>query len=117
MMVERRLRTVLVLLPLLSSASGPVAAQSLPGDPARGRAIAEEWCIECHEVVPDVREPSVTEAPPFQAVADDPAATETALRAFLQTPHATMPNIRPTVAQTDDLIAYILSLKGHRPGT
>ena len=39
-----------------------------------------------------------------------------ALRAFLQTPHATMPNLRPTPGQTDDLIAYILSLKGHRPG-
>jgi mono/diheme cytochrome c family protein len=112
MMVERRLCTLVLLL-----AGGPAAAQDLPGNPERGRAIAEAWCIECHELVPDIREPSVTDAPPFQAVADDPAATETALRAFLQTPHAAMPNIRPTPEQTDDLIAYILSLKGHRPGT
>ena len=76
----------------------------------------EAWCIECHEVAPGVREPSVTDAPPFQAVADDPAAIETALRAFLQTPRATMANIRSTPEQTDDLIAYILSLKGRRPG-
>ena len=88
----------------------------LPGDAARGRDIALEWCTECHQVVPDVRQPSVTDAPPFQAVADDPAVTETALRAFLQTPHTGMPDIRPTPQQTDDLIAYILSLKGHRSG-
>jgi mono/diheme cytochrome c family protein len=112
MIVERRLYVLALLL-----ASGSAAAQGLPGDPASGQEVAMEWCTECHEVVPGVREPSVTEAPPFQAVADDPAATETALRAFLQTPHATMPNLRPTPEQTDDLIAYILSLKGRRPGT
>ena len=93
-----------------------VVAQGLPGDPARGRDIAHEWCTECHEVAPNVRDPSVTDAPPFQAVADDPAVTETALRAFLQTPHTRMPDIRPTPQQTDDLIAYILSLKAPRSG-
>ena len=61
--------------------------------------------------------PSVTDAPPFQAVADDPAVTETALRAFLRTPHTRMPDIRPTPQQTDDLIAYILSLKGPAPAS
>jgi mono/diheme cytochrome c family protein len=50
-------------------------------------------------------------------VADDPAATEAALRAFLRTPHAAMPDLRLTSDQTDDVIAYILSLKGRRPGT
>ena len=104
-----------MILALMGSAR-PVVAQDLPGDAARGRDIALEWCTECHEVVPDVRQPSVTDAPPFQAVADDPAVTETALRAFLQTPHTGMPDIRPTPQQTDDLIAYILSLKGHRSG-
>jgi hypothetical protein len=64
-----------------------------------------------------VREPSLTDAPPFQAVADDPAATEMALRVFLRTPHATMPDLRQTPEQTDDLIACILSLKGRLPGT
>jgi mono/diheme cytochrome c family protein len=104
---------VLAVILALMGGAGPVAAQDLPGDPARGREIAQEWCIECHEVA---REPSVTGAPPFQAVADDPAVTETALRAFLQTPHTRMPDIQPTPQQTDDLIAFILSLQGHRSG-
>ena len=45
------------------------------------------------------------------ALADDPAFTEMALRAFLQTPHADMPDVMPTREQTDHIIAYILSLK------
>ena len=63
------------------------------------------------------REPGVVEVPTFQAVADDPAATEAALRAFLRTPHAAMPDLRLTSDQTDDVVAYILGLKGRRPGT
>ena len=55
--------------------------------------------------------------PAFQAVADDPAVTEAALRAFLQTPHANMPDVRLPPEQVDDLIAYLLTLKGQRPGT
>ena len=42
--------------------------------------------------------------------------TETALRVFLQTPHTAMPDLRPTPEQTDNLIAYILGLKGRRSG-
>jgi mono/diheme cytochrome c family protein len=92
---------------------------------------AEAWCVECHAVAPGDREPSavailrpekldefvIVETPAFQAAADDPAVTEVALRVFLQTPHANMPDLRLTPAQTDDVIAYILSLKGDRPGT
>jgi hypothetical protein len=33
------------------------------------------------------------------------------LRAFLQTPHPTMPNLMLTPDETDDVIAYLLTLK------
>ena len=98
-------------------AAGQAAAQGLPGDAARGRTIAEHWCGECHEVAPDVRDQWEGEPPPFQVIADHPATTELALRAFLQTPHANMPDLQPTPEDTDDLIAYLLTLKGHEPGT
>ena len=55
------------------------------------------------------------EVPSFQAVADDPAATEAALRAFLRTPHAAMPDLRLTHGQTDDVVAYIVGLRGDAP--
>jgi mono/diheme cytochrome c family protein len=94
--------------------AGPAAAQGLPGDPAEGRRLAESWCAECHEVAPNANSPDWLSAPPFQALADDPAVTEMALRVFLRTPHQSMPDIRLTAEQTNDMIAYILSLRGHR---
>jgi hypothetical protein len=51
------------------------------------------------------------DAPTFLEVADDPSVTESGLRAFLATPHATMPNIVLNRQQTDDIIGYILSLR------
>lgn len=79
-------------------------ADDLPGDPYIGRGIADSWCGECHDVEPngmDVYEG----VPAFQTLADDPAFTEMALRAILQTPHADMPDVMPTRDQTDHIIA------------
>ena len=97
---------------LLSGGPALAAGEDLPGDPAAGREFAEGLCAECHPITG--RDPFPTEGgpPAFQDVADDPAVTELALRAFLQTPHANMPNIVLPPEQLDDVIAYILSLKG-----
>jgi mono/diheme cytochrome c family protein len=85
-------------------------AGDLPGNPYVGRKIAESWCGECHDVEPNGID-VYGGVPAFQTLADNPAFTETALRAFLQTPHADMPNVMPTREQTDHIIAYILNLK------
>ena len=50
--------------------------------------------------------------PSLLEVAGHPATTEMSLRAFLQTPHPTMPNLMLTSDETDDIIAYLLTLKG-----
>lgn len=93
-------------------AGGPVLAdEMLPGDPIAGREFAQQVCAECHQLVGRTAMPEPGGPPSFQEVADHPATTEMALRAFLQTPHATMPHLRLTPEQTDDVIAYILSLK------
>jgi mono/diheme cytochrome c family protein len=91
------------------------AAQDLPGDPERGRALAVQRCAKCHQVLPGSREPSAAGAPAFQSVADDPAVTEAALRAFLQASHKDEPSVPLTPEETGDLVAYLLSLKGWRP--
>jgi hypothetical protein len=45
------------------------------------------------------------------SVAARPSTTAPGLRAFLQTPHLRMPDFALTADQTDDAIAYILSLR------
>lgn len=92
-------------------ASGPAAAQGLPGDPAAGASLAREVCAKCHLVAEDqMIDPAV--GPSLLEVAEHPATTELSLRAFLQTPHPTMPNLMLTPEETDDIIAYLLALKG-----
>jgi mono/diheme cytochrome c family protein len=92
-------------------AAGPAAAQDLPGDPAAGASLAREVCAKCHLVTEDqMIDPAV--GPSLLELAEHPATTELSLRAFLQTPHPTMPNLMLTPEETDDIIAYLLALKG-----
>ena len=100
----------LVTIAFLLSA-GVAAAQDLPGDPDAGSRLAHEVCGVCH-VVSDEQfvDPDVG-TPTFFEVADDPAVTALSLRVFLQTPHATMPDLILSPDETDDIISYILSLR------
>ena len=92
-------------------AGDPAAAQDLPGDPAAGASLAREVCAECHVVAEDqLIDPGA--GPSFFEVVEHPGTTELSLRAFLQTPHATMPNLMLTPEETDDIIAYLLAQKG-----
>lgn len=103
--------TGLLLSAILSSASWwPAAAQDI-GDPATGRRLAEKWCNSCHVVDPNSRDGVSTGAPTFAAVARMSSTTALALRVFLQTPHEQMPDLHLTREETDNVIAYILSLR------
>jgi mono/diheme cytochrome c family protein len=99
------------LIGAMCMAGGHAAAQDLPGDPAQGAELAGEVCAQCHLVSEDqMIDPAV--GPSLLEVAEHPATTEMSLRAFLQTPHPTMPNLVLTPEETDDIVAYLLSLKG-----
>ena len=98
------------LVGALAVLAGQAGAQDLPGDPAAGADLAHEVCAVCHLVAEDQpTDPGV--GPSLIEVAGHPATTELSLRAFLQTPHATMPNLMLTPEETDDIVAYLLSLK------
>lgn len=88
-----------------------VVAQTVAGDPIAGERFAQEICVTCHQVEPGRHGVSLDGAPAFQDVADDPAVTSLALRVFLRSPHETMPDFMLSETETDDVIAYILSLK------
>jgi mono/diheme cytochrome c family protein len=90
--------------------AGGAEAQQI-GNAVDGRNLAQEWCGSCHMIGPDVRRGAIDLAPPFAEIAADPQTTEFRLRAFLRTPHQRMPNFMLTPAQTDDIVAYILSLR------
>ena len=91
--------------------SNPAAADE-PGNAERGRAYALQNCAGCHAVQLQDLESPVGEATPFKMVADKPEMTRLALRVFLQSPHASMPNLMVGGEDADNVIAYILSLKG-----
>lgn len=86
-------------------------AQSMIGDAEAGLNFARTNCATCHAIEPPW---SGREAEPprdFDAIARDPSTTETSLRVFFQTSHLQMPNFVFSPAQTDDLVAYLLSLR------
>ncbi len=99
------------LFPLLIVIACAPAALAQQRDPAPGRRIAERDCTLCHEVRPGETGPgAMASAPPFQLVARMPSTTELALRVFLRSSHAGMPNILLGEAEIDDIVAYIVSL-------
>jgi cytochrome c len=98
------------LVPALPITLNSGEAQELTGDPEAGGRLAREVCAACHVVSDDqMIDPGI--GPWFIDVAQHPATTALSLRAFLQTPHANMPDLILTREETDDIIAYILTLK------
>ena len=85
---------------------GPAWAQE--GDPANGRALAEEWCSRCHNI--DAGGPMKQEPPAFAAVAE--FRTENQILEKILSPHVAMPRVLLVLngSEVDDLIAYIVSL-------
>ena len=80
------------------------------GSPLAGRQFVEAWCTECHSVERATAGTGQI-APDFTAIAELRSTTALSLRAFLQSDHRTMPNFIIEPADTDDVIAYILSLR------
>jgi mono/diheme cytochrome c family protein len=95
----------------LLSPGAAALAQDLPGDVDAGRALAEKSCSECHSLGPAQRRMSHYDAPGFDEIARKAQTTAISLRAFLQQPHPSMPDLILTQDERDNAIAYILSLK------
>jgi mono/diheme cytochrome c family protein len=84
----------------------PLLAQPA-GDPVRGCQLAEGTCASCHRI-----DGKNLDAPPgFAAVAAMPSTTALSLKVFLRSNHKEMPNLIISNPDTDDIVAYILSLK------
>ena len=116
------MRRVLFLtgLSMIAAGGAAMAASDGLGNPVFGRRIADDFCSQCHIVAPE-KEPGRGElggrkvAPDLTQRVRDPGVTELALRTYLQTSHPRMPNIMLKQEETDDLIAYLLTLKERAP--
>ena len=92
------------------TAQSPTLAQPSDGDPVPGRWIAIRLCSSCHQVLPMIIS-SKADPPSFQSVADLPSTTGVSLNVFLHSNHRNMPDFIIEGEESNDLIAYILSLK------
>lgn len=114
MSVRPRLRlavtATLAAIAALAASPPPRAAEDGPGSPGFGRQLTLEICGECHRVAAN-QTPVEDVAPDLTERMRDPGITELALRGYLRTSHPVMPNIRLTREQTDDVVAYLLTLK------
>jgi mono/diheme cytochrome c family protein len=110
--VARRLACLVALVASTLFADLPQANAQEVGDVAAGRQLSETWCSSCHLVGPSASSGIVNGAPTFPAIARMKSTTVLSLRAFLQTPHARMPDLHLTRDEVDNIAAYILSLRG-----
>ena len=78
-------------------------------DVERGRALALRWCVSCHVVAPDT--PGGNAGPAFANLATRPGQTEQAFRNWIAEPHPPMLDLGLGAVETDDIAAYIMSLK------
>jgi mono/diheme cytochrome c family protein len=91
---------------LLLAATASSALGQQTGDPEAGARLVVTTCAQCHGAID-----APAGAPAFVTIAAMPSTTEDSLTVFLQTPHASMPDVVLSWADRRDLIAYILSLR------
>jgi mono/diheme cytochrome c family protein len=109
--VRRTLGLIKVAATTWTLTSSPAEGAEL-GDARRGKDYAEAVCAQCHAVRPGEMASPRLEATPFSVFVRAPGLNETALGVLLQTPYADMPNLIVRGQDRDDLIAYIIELRG-----
>jgi mono/diheme cytochrome c family protein len=109
--MNRMLFPCVIATIVLASPWFPLFAQSLESiSIASGRQVATAMCANCHEISP-TSNPKTVIGPKFDDIANLPSTTALSLKVFLRSTHNQMPNFILPSADTDDVIAYILSLK------
>jgi mono/diheme cytochrome c family protein len=104
--------TAVLAIAAALSCFGPPAEAQTAAAVGRGRELAERSCAGCHAI--DGGAGSIvqgTAVPSFTAIAGRPNQTAERLKAFILTPHRPMPGMHLTVAEVDDIVAFVLSLR------
>jgi cytochrome c2 len=89
----------------------PMLAQPLESsDISAGRQVAITICNKCHEISPTML-PRIEIGPKFEDIANLSSTTALSLKVFLRSNHSRMPSFILSSTDTNDVIAYILSLR------
>jgi mono/diheme cytochrome c family protein len=105
---------LLYVVPVLAAfcASASAGQAQTAASLARGQEIAERACAGCHALS---GQPGRTiegiAVPSFGAIAARPNQTPQRLQSFIMTPHRPMPGMSLSLAEVNDVVAYLLSLK------
>lgn len=88
-----------------------VPAKAQDGNPAAGRAIAENYCVNCHDIEPGGAPKQ--HPPSFSRIASYRPVEQIKYRITYPAYHASMPKLAELIypGQVNDLVAYILSLE------
>ena len=100
-----------IFLVLAASAFVSPAWAEESGNVRDGLRFAQNVCAECHAVRDGERASPNAQAPSFTSVANTRGMNAMALEVWFQTPHPTMPNLKFSNQESDNVIAYILSLR------
>jgi mono/diheme cytochrome c family protein len=103
--------TLRLVLGLITGAFASAAVAQESGNAKEGFVFAQAVCAECHAVREGERASPKAQAPSFTTVANTPGMNAMALEVWFQTPHPTMPNLKFSNEDSDNVIAYILSLR------
>ena len=101
-------KLTLAALLLVALASPALAAAS--GDADHGEVLARHWCAACHIVAED-QEHGADNVPTFSAIANRAGFEPAKIASFLRDPHPKMPDMQLSTYESDDLAAYIATLK------
>lgn len=97
-----------VALTALALVIGAGAAQAfMAGDPVAGSEFAEKNCAGCHAKAEEG-------APEFLTIAkDEDTYTLRRIRDAIETPHWTSRRLMLTSKQSDNVVAYLMSIRNH----
>ena len=101
--------TTATLAALLVALSAPALAAA-SGDADHGEVLARHWCASCH-IVADDQAHGADNVPTFSNIANRTGFDPAQIARFLRDPHAKMPDMQLSTYESEDLAAYIASLK------
>jgi mono/diheme cytochrome c family protein len=108
--MPKRLNWIGLVGAIIIDTASPGFAQDISKSVAMGQNLAKTFCRDCHQISIEESKPRA-HVPSFIEIAKLPTTTTLSIRAFMQIKHNEMPNYQLTRDQTENVIAFIMSLQ------